>query len=715
VIRYLRHFFIFALLCVASQAFTLDFPQPVKTEIVAEETGIQPGRPFWVAVQLDIDEGWHAYWKNPGMNGFPPTIEWNLPEGFVVGESRWPTPERLEKHEGVSYGYHDVLVLLTEITPPSEISGDQVELEADLKWLVCSETTCLPGFESLSLSLPVKTPQIDHSVADLFTSAREKSPLDQSSLLARVDGSAVHLDMVYQGTITHAYFYPEETGVIDDKSPVNLTSQSDSHQVSFEVQESDLVAVKGILVLHNGDNVVKAIQVNHPLQAVSEEIAMTDVGVKSISQNDAFAFKGGVIWALIFAFVGGLILNLMPCVLPVISLKIFSFVKMAGESRWQIMKHGLMFTLGVLVSFWALAGVLITLQAYGQMAGWGFQLQEPIFVAILAVIIYVFALSLFGVFEFGTMFSSWAGQKQSDATKESGGGMAAFLSGVLATAVATPCTGPFLGPAIGFALTLSAPYALMIFTALALGMSSPYLLISVFPSMIRFLPKPGKWMIVFKEILGFFMVATALWLVSVFGWQTDLPILFKLITGLFFLTFACWVWGKWGTPLVKRPIRITATIATLAIAVSGLYCVVTAARTEPAQNELVAMADIELTEHNIRQWIPFSSERLDDLRAQGKPVLVDFTAKWCLICQSNHLVLDSQAVSDKCAELGVVKMLADWTRSDPAISKVLREYGRSGVPLYLLFNGDGEPEVLPQTLTPDMVLEYLSHINEKAL
>jgi len=626
MIRYLRCIFIFTLLCVAGQAAALEFPQPVKTEIVAEETGIQAGRSFWVAVRFDIDEGWHTYWKNPGASGFPPSIEWTLPDGFVAKEIQWPTPERLESQEGVSYVYHDALVLLTEITPPAELSAEQVNLEADLKWLVCSDTTCLPGFESLSLSLPVTTPEINRDAAVLFASVREK------------------------------------------------------------------------------------IVVDHPIQAASDEIAMADLDSSHAMPSQDFAFQGGIIWAVLFAFAGGLILNLMPCVLPVISLKIFSFVKMAGENRWKIVKHGLMFTLGVLVSFWALASVLIALQSYGQLVGWGFQLQEPIFVGILAVVIYVFGLSLFGIFEFGTIFSAWAGQKQSDATKESGGGMAAFLSGVLATAVATPCTGPFLGPAVAFALTLSAPYALLIFTSLALGMSFPYLLISAFPSLIRFLPKPGSWMVVFKEILGFCMVATALWLVWVFASQTDVAILGWFFIGLFLLTVACWVWGKWATPLVKRPVRITATIATLVIAVSGLYFVVDSARTEPTQTELFAMANVELTEQNIRRWIPFSSERLNDLRAQGKPILVDFTAKWCLICQSNHLVLDSQAVSDKCAELGVVKMLADWTRNDPEITKALRKYGRSGVPLYLLFGPDGEPEVLPQTLTPDMVVEYLSHI-----
>jgi len=693
----------------AGSASAFEFPDPVKVEVAAEETGVEAGRPFWVAVRLDIDEGWHAYWKNPGMTGFPPSIEWTLPDGFAVGDSIWPTPQRLEKHEGVSYGYHDVLVLLTEIIPPSDLSADQIEIQADLKWLVCSDSTCLPGFKTVDLSLPVQSPEINSGSAPLFANARKRAPKDHR-VLARKTGSAVHFDLVHDGRVTHAYFYPEESGVIDDETPLKLVSEDDAHQISIELEQSDIDALKGILVLHDGDDVVKAIDVNHPLHKDSELIAMTGSPPVKMTDRDNFAFQGGVVWAVALAFLGGMILNLMPCVLPVISLKIFSFVKMSGENRMMIVKHGLMFTLGVLVSFWALAGVLIALRAYGEVVGWGFQLQEPLFVAILAVIIYVFGLSLFGVFEFGTMFSAWAGQKQSDASKEAGGALAAFLSGVLATAVATPCTGPFLGPALGFALTLPPISSLAIFTSLALGMSSPYLLISAFPSMVRFLPKPGNWMITFKEVLGFCMVGTALWLFWVFGSQKDLDILFKFLSGIFLLTLACWIWGRWGTPLVKRPARLAATAATLAIACLGLYRIVDSARAEPPQSELIAMADIEPSEHNVRQWIPFSSERLTRLREQGKPVLVDFTAKWCLICQSNHLVLDSQAVSDRLADLGVVKMLADWTRNDPEITQVLREYGRSGVPLYLLFGPDGEAEVLPQTLTPGDVLEYLNHI-----
>lgn len=687
------------------------FPQPVKAKIVAEDASVQPGQPFWVAVTLDIDEGWHAYWKNPGMNGFPPSIEWTLPEGYSAEEPSWPLPERLEQHEGVSYGYHDRLTLLTEITPSAAAAESEVELRADVNWLVCSDSACLPGGETLSLTLPMKNspPEKNQSALSLFKTARAKSPTKRESLAVKSDGEALHLDLSHRGHITHAYFYPEEAGVIDDSSYVSVTPKSGRYFVTLQAEDQDLAMLTGVLVLHDGDTVIDAVHVDHPVQKVSDDIAMADIPLIN-SMSEPHAFQGGLLGAIALAFLGGMILNLMPCVLPVISLKIFSFVKMAGEDRWKIATHGLMFTLGVLVSFWALAGVLIALRAYGEVVGWGFQLQDPLFVALLAALIYIFGLSLFGMFEVGTMFSAWAGQKQSDASKSAGGGTAAFFSGVLATAVATPCTGPFLGPAVGFALTLSAPYALMIFTSLALGMAFPYLIISAFPPLIKFLPKPGNWMVVFKEVLGFFMVATALWLVTIFAYQTSVEALSGLMGGLFILTFACWIWGKWATPLVKRPIRLGATVFTVLIGLYGFYFIIQAPSLSPPQTELVAMAEGGVSGDHIHKWTPFSPNRLKELQEEEKPVFIDFTAKWCLICQANHLVLETDSVSQKMADLGVVKMLADWTKNDPAITKALSEYGRSGVPLYLLYHPNGEVEVLPQTLTPDIVLGYLEHI-----
>ncbi len=689
--------------------------RPVRAEIYVEETSVQPGRPFWVAVRLDMEQGWHAYWKNPGSAGFASSVEWQLPDGFQAEGSRWPTPERLEQGEGVIYGYHEVLTLLTKVTPPETLkTGEEFEINADLVWLVCSDSTCLPGKHSLKLTLKTsaETPKINSTAVSIFTHARERLPTQNHQVIAREKDRAIELELTdHSRTFEHAYFYPEIDGAIQDTQKLAVNSFTSRHVFQLPVHEdaeSPASRVKGLLVLKDASGKeVDVIEVAAPVSKVGEEVAMADpVSAASVPLQ----FEGGFLWALVLAFAGGMILNLMPCVLPVISLKIFSFVKMAGENRWKIVQHGLLFTLGVLVSFWTLAGILISLQAYGQMVGWGFQLQEPIFVALLAALLFVFGLSLFGMFEVGTMFSSWAGQKESDAKQKSGGAAAAFLSGVLATAVATPCTGPFLGSALGFAMTLSAPLSLMIFTAIALGMSFPYLLISAYPPLIKFLPKPGNWMVTFKEFLGFCMIATTLWLVWVFGAQTSYDALFTLLTGFLILAVACWIYGRWGAPSRKKFVRIGALAFAFMIGAFGFYEVIHSSFEVSHSEELVAMAGPAPKEHNIRNWEPFSKERLEELRKQGTPVFIDYTAKWCLICQTNHKVLENREVSEKMARLGVVKMLADWTKKNPEISRELQTYGRNGVPLYVLYGKDGKSVILPQVLTPDTVVHYLDQI-----
>jgi thiol:disulfide interchange protein len=693
--------------------------QPVKAQIYSEETAVQPGRPFWVAVRLDIDEGWHAYWKNPGDAGFASSIDWQLPEGFEAEEIRWPTPERIEAGEGINYGYHDAVTLLTKVTPPDTIKeGEEIEIDADLTWLVCSDTSCLPGSQPLSLTLKTTadTPEINADAAAVFSDVREKLPSEHRKARAKANDRAIELELTgFDRSFDHAYFYPEMSGVVRDVDEIAVNTSESGYVFRLPVDEeadSSGQALKGLLVLKNSSGgQIDAIEVSAPVLGEGEEVAMAG-GSTSAMEPSALQFQGGFFWALLLAFAGGAILNLMPCVLPVISLKIFSFVKMAGESRWKVAKHGLLFTLGVLVSFWTLAGVLISLQAYGQMVGWGFQLQEPIFVALLAALLFVFGLSLFGLFEVGTMFSSWAGQKESDAKQGNGGAASAFMSGVLATAVATPCTGPFLGSALGFAMTLSAPLSLMIFTSIALGMSFPYLLISAYPPLIRFLPKPGKWMVTFKEFLGFCMIATTLWLVWVFGAQTGYDALFTLLSAFLILSVACWIYGKWASPMQKRPVRIAALTIALLIGVFGFYEVVRSSAQDFPSDELVAMADVPSGERNIRNWEPFSKQRLEELKKQGKPVFIDFTAKWCLICQTNHKVLENQEVADEMARRGVVKMLADWTKKNPEISEELRKFGRSSVPLYILYGTDGKTAILPQVLTPDTILDYLGTIEE---
>ncbi len=424
-----------------------------------------------------------------------------------------------------------------------------------------------------------------------------------------------------------------------------------------------------------------------------------------IPQNGSV--QDGFLLTLGLAFLGGLILNLMPCVLPVISFKILSFVKMSGQNRSLILKHGLAFSAGVILSFWVLAGVILVLSAYGHSVGWGFQLQDPLFVAILATIIFIFSLSLFGLFELGAGLASRAGAAQGKPE----GLTSSFMSGVLATTIATPCTGPFLGTAIGFAVTLSAPLALLVFTSIGMGMALPYMLIGAFPSLIRFLPKPGNWMVTFKEILGFVMLATVLWLVWVFTAQTDETSLIYLLIGFFFFSVGSWIYGKWGSPINSGTVRRIGILCSVVFMGFGGYSVYHASSTMPNQPIIegaeVAMADIN---EPPTTWINYSPKQLDEFQKAGIPVFVDFTAKWCLICQTNHISLTTPEVDRQFTESGIVRMKADWTKKDPAIGEALRKFGRNGVPLYVLYVPGAEPYVFPQILTPETILEQIRDI-----
>jgi len=404
-----------------------------------------------------------------------------------------------------------------------------------------------------------------------------------------------------------------------------------------------------------------------------------------------------------------MILNLMPCVLPVMSFKVMSFVKMAGQSRSLTLKHGIMFSVGVLLSFWALATVMLVLRAYGQAVGWGFQLQEPLFVVILASLLFIFALNLFGLFEWGTFFASWAGQTQAEKAQQTTGYTGSFLNGVLATAVATPCTGPFLGSAVGFAVTLPAWKSLLIFSSLGLGMSFPYLLLAAFPSFLRFMPKPGAWMEVFKQLMGFLLLATVLWLMWVFSAQTNAFSLICLLAGFLCFAIGAWIYGRGCTPVTPKKKQVLA----LAFVVLFVFAGVKAILFPHAAWDGEGSSSISSTAGNEwAGWEDFSPERLAELRLEGKPVLIDFTAKWCLICQANHMVLASDKVKTQLDKAGVVKMRADWTRSDPVITEHLSRYGRNSVPLYLLFgpNGNEEPLILPQVLTADIVTDHLKMV-----
>jgi thiol:disulfide interchange protein/DsbC/DsbD-like thiol-disulfide interchange protein len=701
---------------------------PVKAELLSEEKDIQPGQAFWVALKINLEKDWHTYWKNPGEIGLATSIDWHLPLGFEVLEVEWPTPQRFVEKTAVAFGYDDSFVVLAKVLPSQGTAiGQPVQLGATIRWVACNLGNCIPGdtpVQSSPLSVINSTPAKDANNASVFAHARKNLPTADWRISANNGTRQIQLTIDkpegLEGNYAAAYFVPLEADVFNARQHLSLTPSSNGR--AYTVNLNKLVGknlkgtLEGVLLLQpsagsHAEPLALAIKADLKEGLIAEASNDATQQPQNLEENYV-EFEGGIGLAIIMAFAGGMILNLMPCVLPVISLKVLSIIKMAGKSRASTFKHGLMFSAGVVASFWVLAGALLMLQAYGRAVGWGFQLQEPIFVAILAAVLLILAMSLFGVFEMGTTMAAWAGQAESQNTKKSNAGYySSFFNGVLATAVATPCTGPFLGSAVGFAVTLPPIAALTIFTALGLGMAFPYLLLTAFPVLVKWLPKPGNWMVTFKQFMGFLLMATILWLVWVFGAQTNYVGIFLLLCSLFFLTLGCWVYGRCCTSLSTRKVRRAGAFLTIALALVGGYFLTISANIVPEDNEK-ALANALITgQEDPKAWLQFTSDAVEKFRAEGKPVFIDFTAKWCVICQTNHFVLSMDDIEQKFADLGIMKFKADWTRPDPEITKELRKYGRNGVPLYLLYvPGVASPLILPQVLTPDVISKYLEQM-----
>jgi thiol:disulfide interchange protein/DsbC/DsbD-like thiol-disulfide interchange protein len=678
--------------------------EPVQAALIQEMDRAAPGQEFRVLLNLELAADWHLYWKNPGDSGMAPSIEWRLPEGVSLVSEEWPKPKKVDTSGIISYFYEEKLPLIATFRIEQDYSGDKIPMSADLSWVVCSNDTCLPGGATVESVLPVDAKNLRNETHfPLFEAAGSALPQKITPISVEKNGDLLVLALPIEGA-GPVDFFPEADLGIDHHAPVTIQHVKDKGYslVTLKTNGEKLPSVRGVLTL--GDN---AFALQSFLPSVEDDplIGAVDLPGKigqAVSRLPDDASEAGGLslgWALIFSLLGGLILNLMPCVLPVVSLKVLSFVQMAGESRKEIFKHGAFFSMGVLVSFWTLAGALIILQKSGQAVGWGFQLQEPLFIAMLSLVFLLLGLSLFGLFEFGTSVAALAGDASSDRKQ---GVASSFTSGVFATAVATPCTGPFMGSALGYALTQPPAIALLVFTALGLGMSLPYLLLAINPAWIRWMPKPGAWMESFKQMMGFLMMATILWLLWVFVGQTGETALFMLAGALLIASVSAWIYGKWGAPYkAKKTRRVAYAIAGLVMAAS-LWITYNASllQSSPTSNQEIAMGE--------NAWEPFSRARVEELRAQNIPVFIDFTAKWCLICQANHMTVTGSDVEKVMAEKGVVRMKADWTKYDPVITEELKSFGRSGVPLYVYYGTKGkEAEILPQLLTKDNLMQAM--------
>jgi thiol:disulfide interchange protein len=674
---------------VASAAFAATDPAPrVRVELLGEVDSIAAGEIFWIGLRQQIAPGWHTYWMNPGDSGEPPRIDWALPAGFTAGEIVWPSPERIRVGPAVSYGYSREVVLPIPVTAPRDLAaGSRVTLSGTASWLVC-EKICIPEEAPLALTLPVGPSRPDPRGASLIAAARRAAPAS-SPWAASFDATAetVTLEIAARGLaaerIDEIWFYPARWGAIDYAAPQR--SRVHGGGVTLEVARGPLAEavaqpIEGVLVVS---------------ERLDGAVARQAFFVRAERRSSASVVS--LLSAMALALAGGLVLNLMPCVLPVLSVKVLSLVQQAGGHASALRRHGLAYTAGVLVSFAVVSGTLIALRAGGEQIGWGFQLQSPLFVTLLAYVFFALALSLSGVIVVGARFTG-AGH----ALGQRAGHGGSFFTGALATVAATPCTAPFMGAAVGYAVTQPWTTSLLIFESLGLGLALPFLTLTFVPAWLRWLPRPGLWMERLQQLLAFPLYASAAWLVWVVSQQAGSTGVAAALAGILLIAFAAWLYRA--SAAARAPWRRAATVGVVAFVMGA---VALGALAGAATSRLATSPSAEAG----AGWEPFKPERLAALRKAGTPVFVNVTAAWCLTCLVNERVaLRSPAVAGAFARKGVVLLKADWTRRDPAITRVLGSFGRNGVPLYLFYPAAGEPAVLPQILTEGIVIDATERI-----
>lgn len=662
---------VFALLAAGASA---QVPAPADptphsdVRLVADATAIAPGDTLGVAVEIVVEDGWHVYWLNPGDSGQPVTVAWTLPAGATAGPLRFPAPAVYEEAGIVTFAHGGTPMFVTDLTMPASAAGT-VDLGADLRYLICADV-CLPASATLSLTVPVgetaRTTALDAARAAIPA----PSPAWTASASATAAGYVLTVVPPAGVDLSQATFFPSERGVLDHGSPQAFRAEGSAFAVELAGAPgagSPSETLAGVLVA--GDDAV--------------ELSVPVAGAEVAAAAPASSLT---LWsALLLALLGGVVLNLMPCVFPILSIKILGFVQGRTDDRRALRLHGLAFGAGVVTSFLALAAVLLALKATGDGAGWGFQLRYPVVVAALAALMVALALNLLGVFEIGQRAASVGGRL------DQGEGLSgAFLSGVLATVVASPCTAPFMAGALGFAVVQPAPVALAVFGALGIGMAAPYVLLSFQPALLDKLPRPGPWMVTLRQVLAFPLLATAVWLVWVFGTLRDLDAAAVLLLALVVGALGAWAWGRWPSGSPRR--SLVAGRATSLLAVGAAVALAGASLAPKAEG-----------------WVAYDAAEVEALVAEGRPVFVDVTASWCLTCQVNkRTALASDAVNEAFAAHDVATVRADWTDQNPAVTAFLDRFDSAGVPLYVLFPGGvADPVVLPVILTPGLIIDAL--------
>ncbi len=679
-----RHAFPLLALLFATHAARAQFELPGSSpstvaELHAETAIIAPGGTFSVALKLNHPDGWHSYYQNSGGVEEGPAIQWTLPEGFSAGPILWPAPEAKDGFFGKSHIYNGSPVFLTEITAPATLaSAGTVTLTANATWQICKEA-CINEQKSFTLVLPVGAQaQLDPAKAALFEKARDSLPARRPDwkFTASTDGGAVLLRVTPAGALENdpLDFIPDQRFVQSASSGGSITRDGDAWLIRLPRATKDAFDNE----IPQGDAISGILTGPAPV-IVPQTVISTAVAMPAPPLGKFTKILGGM-------FLGGLILNLMPCVFPVIGLKIMGFVQQSGAARGKVALHGLIFTVGVLASFAVLSGILFAVRSAASspdQIGWGYQLQNPWVVLTLMLLMFVLALNMYGVFELGTSATSVGGSLQSKQ-----GFAGSFFSGVLATVVATPCSGPFLGAAIGVAVALPAAGFFAAFGAMALGLALPYLVLSVFFKLIDFLPRPGPWMESFKQAMSFLLFATAGYLLWVYAGQIGLENLLGPVFGLSAVAVAAWIHGRWNLPHRTRQARYTAIVLTIVFAAAGFLLI------KPPKPSALT-------------WETWSEQRVAELLENHTPVYIDFTAQWCATCQVNKKRAYTPEVIALMKKKGVVALRADKTNPNPEIEAALGKLGRTAIPVNVLQIPGKDPIILPELLSPTDLIRAL--------
>lgn len=657
-------------------------PEPVQAELVSRFHDAVPGTEFEIGLLLRHDSKWHTYWKSTGDTGLPTRIQWSLPQGWHASEILWPTPAVFKIGDLVNYGYGDEVLLPVRISVPASAKvGSVQDIKAEVSWLMCADQ-CVPGKASLTLAVQVADKDGGATKASTLFEASHTampSPLSDASGVFDPKTHAVRVTFKSTEPFHHFYVFAEGDDSVVYGAPQSVSRSAD--KISVTLQGTDELKAgsqfSGVFAADGG-----------PLKAGwagSFSVPLESGTVAAPTVSDDTPQTGLSSWlAVAMAFIGGLILNVMPCVFPVLSLKILSLVQ--DRQRINLPLHGVVFTLGVLLTMLVLAGVLIAVKSAGISVGWGFQLQSPIFVASLAVIFAAISVNLLGWFEFSCVRVSGGSYSNSL--------LNCFATGVLAVVAASPCTAPFMGAALGYALTASIRESIFVFLALGLGMSLPWLVLSLFPVLTAWMPKPGAWMNVFRKLMAIPMLLTMIWLLWVLSQQVSFTALVLYIAAVISLCVCLFLYGKLQFSLLtaKLPIVLSAACAVLLFAA--------------ASSPLFRQPDAAVQAADA--WSP---QAVENALEAGKPVFVDFTASWCVTCQANKIaVLDREDIRKAFKQHGVVFLVADWTNQNPDITQALESFGRSGVPLYILYSPDGKTTVLPELLTKNIVIEALDKL-----